>query len=194
MLETSQNLPLLHERLRTVANGCGRLRTETQRRANTPSTPRPPEWNGTLATHSGKIRVPVVVGLQLAPLVLRPPKATVFEAIDPNFAWNAWSKLSKIGSLLGLPHWILVGFWIWPYSWDCHIRLKALHIANHCQLGIAMRCYNHPYLSIFSLHVTHSYPSTNHHLWLIYPYICVGEEKNLPLIPSQYAYGSRPFF
>ena len=28
---------------RTVANGCGRLRTRTQRRANTPSTPRPPE-------------------------------------------------------------------------------------------------------------------------------------------------------
>ena len=34
------------ERLRTVANGCERLRTWTQRRANTPSTPRPPEWNG----------------------------------------------------------------------------------------------------------------------------------------------------
>ena len=32
--------------LRTVANGCGRLRTVEQRRANTPSTPRPPEWNG----------------------------------------------------------------------------------------------------------------------------------------------------
>ena len=28
---------------RTVADGCGRLRTRTQRRANTPSTPRPPE-------------------------------------------------------------------------------------------------------------------------------------------------------
>ena len=28
------------------ANGCGRLRTVRQRRANTPSTPRPPEWNG----------------------------------------------------------------------------------------------------------------------------------------------------
>ena len=34
------------ERLRTVADGCGRLRTRTQRRANTPLTPRPPEWNG----------------------------------------------------------------------------------------------------------------------------------------------------
>ena len=33
-------------RLRTVADGCGRLRTETHCRANTPSTPRPPEWNG----------------------------------------------------------------------------------------------------------------------------------------------------
>ena len=31
---------------RTVANGCGRLRPWTQRLANTPSTPRPPEWNG----------------------------------------------------------------------------------------------------------------------------------------------------
>ena len=33
-------------RLRTVADGCERLRPQTQRRANTPSTPRPPEWNG----------------------------------------------------------------------------------------------------------------------------------------------------
>ena len=33
-------------RLRTVSNGCGRLRTVEQPRANTPSTPRPPEWNG----------------------------------------------------------------------------------------------------------------------------------------------------
>ena len=33
-------------RLRTVADGCGRLRPWTQRRANAPSTPRPPEWNG----------------------------------------------------------------------------------------------------------------------------------------------------
>ena len=31
-------------RLRTVANGCGRLRTVRQRRANTPSASRPPEW------------------------------------------------------------------------------------------------------------------------------------------------------
>ena len=31
---------------RTVADGCERLRPWTQRRANTPSTPRPPEWNG----------------------------------------------------------------------------------------------------------------------------------------------------
>ena len=43
-----------HERLRTVANGCGRLRTETQRRANTPSTPRPPEWNGNPCYTFGK--------------------------------------------------------------------------------------------------------------------------------------------
>ena len=31
--------------LRTVANGCGRLRKVAHRRANTTSTPRPPEWN-----------------------------------------------------------------------------------------------------------------------------------------------------
>ena len=31
---------------RTVADGCGRLRTVGQLRATTPSTPRPPEWNG----------------------------------------------------------------------------------------------------------------------------------------------------
>ena len=49
---TSAKLPIgtairsSRERLRTVANGCGRLRPWTQRRANTPSTPRPPEWNG----------------------------------------------------------------------------------------------------------------------------------------------------
>ena len=45
-------------RLRAVANGCGRLRTvanKTQRRANTPSAPRPPCETGTLATHSGKV-------------------------------------------------------------------------------------------------------------------------------------------
>ena len=50
-LETSKNDPSCrtyhrhgHTVLtRTVANGCERLRTETQRRANTPSTPRPPE-------------------------------------------------------------------------------------------------------------------------------------------------------
>ena len=33
-------------RLRTVANGCGRLRKVARRWANTPSTPKPPEWNG----------------------------------------------------------------------------------------------------------------------------------------------------
>ena len=39
---------------RTVANGCGRLRTVGQRRANTPSTPDPQSETGTLAMHSGK--------------------------------------------------------------------------------------------------------------------------------------------
>ena len=42
------------EWLRTVANGCGRLRTVRQRRANTPSTPRPPEWNGNPCYAFGK--------------------------------------------------------------------------------------------------------------------------------------------
>ena len=41
-------------RLRTVADGCGRLRPWTQRRANTPSTPRPPEWNGNPCYAFGK--------------------------------------------------------------------------------------------------------------------------------------------
>ena len=44
------------EFVRTVANGCGRLRTRTQRRANTPSTPRPPEWNGNPCYAFGKNR------------------------------------------------------------------------------------------------------------------------------------------
>ena len=42
------------ERLRTVANGCERLRPWTQRLANTPSTPRPPEWNGNPCYAFGK--------------------------------------------------------------------------------------------------------------------------------------------
>ena len=48
-MTTSAELPIgtairsSYERLWTVANGCGRLRPQTQRRANTPSTPRPPE-------------------------------------------------------------------------------------------------------------------------------------------------------
>ena len=42
------------ERLRTVADGCERLRTRTQRRANTLSTPRPPEWNGNPCYAFGK--------------------------------------------------------------------------------------------------------------------------------------------
>ena len=42
------------ERLRRVAKGCGRLRTVRQRRANTPSTPRPPEWNGNPCYAFGK--------------------------------------------------------------------------------------------------------------------------------------------
>ena len=43
------------ERLRTaVANGCEQLRPQTRRRANTPSTPRPPEWNGNPCYAFGK--------------------------------------------------------------------------------------------------------------------------------------------
>ena len=63
-----QNLPWALatscERLRTVADGCGQLRTVAdcceqlrtvaQRRANTPSTPRPPEWNGNPCYAFGK--------------------------------------------------------------------------------------------------------------------------------------------
>ena len=59
-MTTSAELPIgtairsLYGRLRTVANGCGRLRPQTQRRANTPSTPRPPEWNGNPCYAFGK--------------------------------------------------------------------------------------------------------------------------------------------
>ena len=42
------------ERLRTVADGCRRLRTVRQPLANTPSTPRPPEWNGNPCYAFGK--------------------------------------------------------------------------------------------------------------------------------------------
>ena len=44
------------EFVRTVADGCGRLRPQTQRRANTTSTPRPPEWNGNPCYAFGKKR------------------------------------------------------------------------------------------------------------------------------------------
>ena len=40
--------------LRTVADRCERLRTQTQGRANTPSTPRLPEWNGNPCYAFGK--------------------------------------------------------------------------------------------------------------------------------------------
>ena len=40
--------------IRDRADGCGRLRPWTQRRANTPSTPRPPEWNGNPCYAFGK--------------------------------------------------------------------------------------------------------------------------------------------
>ena len=61
-IETSKNDPFCrtyhghgHTAItRTVANGCGRLRTVRQRGANTPSTPNPQSETGTLATHSGK--------------------------------------------------------------------------------------------------------------------------------------------
>ena len=59
-MTTSAKLPIgtairsSYGRLRTVANGCGRLRTRTQRRANTPLTPRPPEWNGNPCYAFGK--------------------------------------------------------------------------------------------------------------------------------------------
>ena len=39
---------------RTVGNGWGRLRPQTQRRANTPSAPRPPGWNGNPCYAFGK--------------------------------------------------------------------------------------------------------------------------------------------
>ena len=39
---------------RTVADGCERLRPWTQRLANAPSTPRPPEWNGNPCYAFGK--------------------------------------------------------------------------------------------------------------------------------------------
>ena len=39
---------------RTVADGCRRLRTVRQCLANTPSTPRPPEWNGNPCYAFGK--------------------------------------------------------------------------------------------------------------------------------------------
>ena len=58
----TKNDPFLHYTALTIgtvangphANGCGRLRTVRQRRANTPSTPRPPEWNGNPCYAFGK--------------------------------------------------------------------------------------------------------------------------------------------
>ena len=56
-------------RLRTVADGCGRLRTVEQRPANTAQPPQPQSETGTLATHWGKkldssFAPPMSVGLR----------------------------------------------------------------------------------------------------------------------------------
>ena len=49
-----QNSPYRHGH--PHANGCEGLRAQTQHRANTPSTPRPPEWNGNSSYAFGKHR------------------------------------------------------------------------------------------------------------------------------------------
>ena len=74
-MTTSAELPIgtaiwsSRGRLRTVADGCERLRPWTQRRANTPSTPRPPEWNGNPCYAFGKKPLP----LKEAPPLKRTP-------------------------------------------------------------------------------------------------------------------------
>ncbi len=53
--EASKNGPFCRISYRHGIQGLReRLRTVRQRRAKIPSAPRPPEWNGNLATHSGE--------------------------------------------------------------------------------------------------------------------------------------------
>ena len=85
-----------HERLRMVADGCERLRPQTQRRANTPSAPRPPEWNGNPCYAFGNknyffqfqnqfifftfnaIKILPKIGFRSFPLILNTPGLTSF--------------------------------------------------------------------------------------------------------------------
>ena len=66
---------------RTPTDGCGRLRTLTQCLVNTPSTPRPPEWNGNPCYAFGKnTRLQFVCACQISIEIERQnPWAVLFE-------------------------------------------------------------------------------------------------------------------
>ena len=61
------------ERLRTVANSFGRLRTQTQRPANTALPPHPQSETGTLATDSGTRQTYIDSLSKFLPLATCPP-------------------------------------------------------------------------------------------------------------------------
>ena len=53
-LKPTRSTPSAELTIGTAIRGCGRLRPQTQRRADTHSTPRPPEWNGNPCYAFGK--------------------------------------------------------------------------------------------------------------------------------------------
>ena len=86
------------ERLRTVANGCERLRTRTQRRANTPSTPRPPEWNGNPCYAFGKKKGCNQKTIELADMVVLSWKYCQLTYETP---WEMMINIGKPGDVIG---------------------------------------------------------------------------------------------
>ena len=107
-LTTSAELPIgtaiwsSRGRLRTVADGCERLRPWTQRLANTPSTPRPPEWNGNPCYAFGKNR--------LWPSSQITSMDPCFRAMITVSLFDTWCRLVPIGAGSGpisgwVEHW-----------------------------------------------------------------------------------------
>ena len=103
-ITTSAELPIgtairsSRGRLRTVANGCGRLRSRTQRRANTPSTPRPPEWNGNPCYAFGKKAPPHHLPRQCPWSDNPAPVENVWWWCHDLLAWNPRSPTSYLGA------------------------------------------------------------------------------------------------
>ena len=122
-MTTSAELPIgtaiwsSRGRLRTVANGCERLLSWTQRRANTPSTPRPPEWNGNPCYAFGKNgRMGILQGIAHGSNRMLWLKMAQGSEHLVKSRWQAWHLCDRFISLT-LGFWHLVGFWMGQNGW-----------------------------------------------------------------------------